>query len=148
MQHRRHFTPNQLTSHIVQLNNTIVNLPPNPLLIHPPLPPSLHSSTNEQHSTQGCGWGPPLAQNRAHPPDHSTTYCCGASTSPFSLHSNTSHKYYTIINRVGSIAVANVYSIDFDNDSIYTMIAHVPFNQHKLFTTHQEAWTFFIAFPQ
>jgi hypothetical protein len=69
-----------------------------------------------------------------------------AFTSPLSLHSNTSHKYYTIINGVGGIAVANVYSMDFDNDSIRTMITHVPFNQHKLFTTHQEAWTFFIAF--
>ncbi len=26
------------------------------------------------------------------------------------------------------------------------MITHIPFNQHKLFTTHQEAWTFFIPF--
>jgi hypothetical protein len=26
------------------------------------------------------------------------------------------------------------------------MITHVPFNQHKSFTTHQEAWTYFIAY--
>jgi hypothetical protein len=36
--------------------------------------------------------------------------------------------------------------MDFDNDGICTMITHVPFNQHKSFITHQEAWTFFIAF--
>jgi hypothetical protein len=69
-----------------------------------------------------------------------------ASISPLSLHSNTSHKFYTIINGVGGIAVAKVYSMDFDNDGIRTMITHVPFNQHKLFTTHQESWTFFVAF--
>jgi hypothetical protein len=68
------------------------------------------------------------------------------STSLLSLHSNTSHKFYTIINGVGDIAVANVYSMDFDNNGIRTMITHVLFNQHKSFTTHQEAWTFFVAF--
>jgi hypothetical protein len=69
-----------------------------------------------------------------------------ASTSPLSLHPNTSHKFYTIINGVVGIAVTNVYLMDFDNDGICTMITHVPFNQHKSFTTHQEAWTFFFDF--
>jgi hypothetical protein len=69
-----------------------------------------------------------------------------APTSPLSLHSNTSHKYYTIINRVSGIAVLNVYLMDFDNDGMRTMITDFPFNQCKSFTTHQEAWTFFIAY--
>jgi hypothetical protein len=139
-------TLDQLTSRIVQLNNTIINLTPSPLPFQPQSPPALRSTTNQQQSSRGRGRGPPLAQHRAHTTDRSAAYFHVASTSPLSLHSNTSHNFYTIINGVGGIAVANIYSMDFDNNGICTMITHIPFNQHKSFTTHQEAWTFFVAF--
>jgi hypothetical protein len=67
-------TPDQLTSRIIQLNNTIVNLTPSPFPFQPPSPSSLCSTTDRQQSSRGRGRGPPLAQHRAQTTDRSTTY--------------------------------------------------------------------------
>ncbi len=66
--------------------------------------------------------------------------------SPLSILPAASHKYYVIINGVGGIAIANIYSLNFDNGGLRSMITHVPFNMHQSFATHPEAWTFFTAF--
>ncbi len=67
-------------------------------------------------------------------------------TSPLSILPVASHKYYVIINGVGGIAIANIYSLNFDNGGLHSMINHVPFNMHQSFATDPEAWTFFTTF--
>jgi hypothetical protein len=73
-------------------------------------------------------------------------YYCVASPSPLSLNSSTSHKYHVIINGIGGIAAANIYSMDFDNNEVRTMITHIPFNHHKSFPTKQDAFTYLVLY--
>jgi hypothetical protein len=38
--------------------------------------------------------------------------------------------------------------MDFDNNEVFTMITHIPFNHHKSFPTKQDAFTYFaLYFP-
>jgi hypothetical protein len=159
--------PQQVTSKINKANKHILNLTPGPPTTITPSPHSLCSPTHllpqgrgnnvrNNNRTEGCG-NNGRNNNRTGPPPHhlsslNTAQDSGsilyriARTSNLSIYSNASHKYYVIINGVGGIAVGNIYSMNFDNGGIRTLINHVPFNMHQSYATHPEAWTYLTSF--
>jgi len=88
---------------------TLPGTPGPPTIIEPP-PQSLRSQTYLSPQGRGCRrnntWpGPPPP----YPNDSSSAHYRISRTSILSIRSNTSHKYYVIINGVGGIAVANIH---------------------------------------
>jgi hypothetical protein len=145
-----YLSPQHVTSRIIEFNQHDINLSPSPPSHPPPSPPSLQNTATPPF-TPPHGRGRGRGQTTPTPPchtrhDQSNTLYHITHMGPLSILPAASHKYYVIINGVGGIAIANIYSLNFDNGGLRSMITHVPFNMHQSFATHPEAWTFFTAF--
>jgi hypothetical protein len=158
-----YLSPQHVTSRIVEANHHTINFTPGPPTTITPSPNPLQSPPSLLPRGRGDRQGRGDPRGHGHnslrptiPPstlgstsDSSSILFCISQTSNLTIRSPTSYKYYVIINGIGSIVVANIHSMNFDNGGIRTLINHVPANWHQSLPAHAEAWTYFTSyFPQ
>ena len=146
-----YLSSDQISSRIVEFNKSEINLTPSPFDAslapptsqrHPPSPtvPPRGRGRNSRHS-------PSPAHSSTRPPnDLSPSHFRARTTSALAITSLHAHKYHAVINGVGGIACANIYTGDFYASGISSLVTGIPYNRHFGFSTHPEAWSYFSTF--